>query len=214
LFRRFYRRVAVLPYSRKLYNECRDGWENQSDPVKRAVMWFVVARQSFGGIFANSWGFSAVKPEPSSWLSCLESLPEIHARLQRVQIESNDFRRVIETYDNPDTFFYLDPPYVHAIRSAGKYRHEMSDTDHKELIEMLLELKGKALLSGYPNDIYKPLEQAGWHTRRWQTVCYAAGRTRATGILGEGSATKMQPRTECVWANYDLDNIDGEPLLF
>ena len=48
----------------------------------------------------------------SGWLSAIDMLPEIAQRLIRVQIECNDFRKVINTYDTQETFFYLDPPYV------------------------------------------------------------------------------------------------------
>jgi len=206
LFEKFYRRVAVLPYSRELFYECRESWQEYDDPVERAAKWFVVARQSFSGSFGSSWGFAATHSRcgmagsVSGWLSTIERLPEIHARLQRVQIEHNDFRKVIKTYDTLETFFYLDPPYVHSTRSSSRYQHELSDADHKDLIELLKNIKGKVLLSGYDNPLYEDL---GWHKKQWQTVCYAAGKTRATGIQGEGSAKKMQPRTECVWMNYE-----------
>ena len=53
-FGKFYRRVALLPYSRSIYNECRSTWEACEDPIERAARWFVVARQSFSGRFARS----------------------------------------------------------------------------------------------------------------------------------------------------------------
>src|SRR3990167_6251247 len=56
LFDRFYRRVAVLPYSRQFYSEYREEWEEEKDKVIRAAKWFVVARQSFSGSFGHSWG--------------------------------------------------------------------------------------------------------------------------------------------------------------
>jgi len=65
--------------------------------------------------------------------------------------------------------------------------------------EMALALEGKAVLSGYPSPVYRPLAQAGWQVKRFRTACYAAAKTRATGIQGKGSALRMQPRTECVW---------------
>jgi len=206
LFERFYRKVAVLPYSRELYNECRESWQECEDSVERAVRWFVVARQSFSGRFGASWSFAVTKSargmagRASWWLSAIEQLPEIHTRLQRVQIEHNDFRKVIKAYDTPETFFYLDPPYVHLTRSSSRYQHELSDADHKDLIELLKNIKGKVLLSGYDNPLYEDL---GWHKKQWQTVCHAAGKTRAAKIQGKGSAKKMQPRTECVWMNYE-----------
>ena len=204
-FERFYRRVALLPYSRQLYNECRCTWQEQEDRLERVWRWFVVARQSFSGAFANSWSSNVTSSQrgmaatASRWLSCLEDLPLIHARLQRVQIECADWRVILERYDTPETLFYLDPPYVPETRRGGGYKHEMSTEDHIELVERLLQISGMAVLSGYPTDVYRPLEEAGWHKVQRQTSCYAAGRTRTTGLIGPGAASRMQPRTECLW---------------
>ena len=45
-------RVACLsPYSREEYGFCRETWEECKDEVERARRWFVVVRQSFGGLF-------------------------------------------------------------------------------------------------------------------------------------------------------------------
>lgn len=56
LFKKFHRRVGLLPSSRAIYNEYRRTWREQSDRVERAARWFVVARQSFGGSFGASFG--------------------------------------------------------------------------------------------------------------------------------------------------------------
>ncbi len=205
LFEQFKRRVEVLPYSRQLYNECRETWKETSDRIERVVKWFVIARQSFGGNFSTGWGYSAgesrygMSADVSNWVSCIKMLPEIHARLQRVQIENNDWRKILDAHDSDETLFYLDPPYITSTRKAGDYKHELSDQDHNDLITALLNLKGSAVLSGYPSEIYKPLENASWERIDFQTVCYAAGRTRASNLQGKGAVFKHQPRTECLW---------------
>lgn len=205
MFERFYRLVALLPYSRRLYDESLSTWKQERDRVKSAAKWFVVARQSFGGRFGASWGSDVTtvrsgKVETAQrWLAALDRLPEVHARLQRVQIECVDWRVILSRYDTPETLFYLDPPYVADTRRDGTYAHEMSLSDHAALVEVLLNIRGSAVLSGYAHAVYRPLEDAGWERRDWKTVCHAAGRTRATGILGAGAAKRMQPRTESVW---------------
>jgi DNA adenine methylase len=40
-----------------------------------------------------------------------EELSAIHLRLVRVYIENNGYEDLIASFDRPDTFFYLDPPY-------------------------------------------------------------------------------------------------------
>jgi DNA adenine methylase len=204
-FERFYRRVAALPCSRELYRECRDTWRLQTDRLERVWRWFVVARQSFAGRFGRGWG-SVVKSSSrgmvrscSDWLSAIDRLPEIHARLQRVQIESADWRVILDRYDTPETLFYLDPPYVPSTRRNERYRYELSEDDHREMVDRLLALQGMAVLSGYPNAVYEPLESAGWKRVERQTACHAAGRTRGSGLQGKGAVLARQPRTECLW---------------
>lgn len=62
------------------------------------------------------------------------------------------------------------------------------------------------MLSGYDNDLYFELEKAGWKKVCFDVGCHAAGKTRATGLLGEGATLKHgQRRQECIWLNYWLD---------
>jgi len=217
LFAAFYERVRVLPHHRRFYNEYRETWRQEPDRVARVAKWFLVARQSFSGAFGASWGSAVgytsrgMAGTTSMWLGAIEMLPAIHARLQRVQIENADWRTILERYDTPDTLFYLDPPYVASTRRSGGYDHEMTDADHAEMVGALLELQGKAVVSGYPNLLYAPLEGAGWRVEHTQTVCSAAARTRNTGIQGKGSATAKQPRTECLWLS---PGAIIEPRLF
>jgi len=204
-FEQFQRLVSLTPYSREEYCFCRETWEKCDEDIERAYRWFVVARMSFGGRFGRSWGFAVSKSsrgmssECSSWLGAIEGLPQVHGRLMRVQIEHSDFRRIIATYDTPETLFYCDPPYMPATRKSGGYRHEMTAEDHEELVALILGVKGMALLSGYRHSAYDALERAGWQRHDYGTTCSAAGRTRATGIRGKGAMLRMQPRTESIW---------------
>jgi len=204
-FEEFHRKVSLTPYSREEFYFCRDTWAD--DDIERAYRFFVTARMSFSGdmgggmstvITTSSRGMASTC---SKWLSIIEQLPQISERLLRVQIEHQDWRVILERYDTERTLFYLDPPYVHSTRKAGKYAHEMTDEDHAELVERLLNIKGMAILSGYASEIYVPLQDAGWMRENWKTACSAAGKTRASGLQGKGSALKKQPRTETVWVS-------------
>jgi len=208
MYKKFLRRVRLLPNSRELFYDCVATWQEQDDPVEKAWRWYVIGRQSFGGLFGSSWGFGVdttsrqMAAATARWLGALEGLPELHARMQRVQVEHNDFRKVIPTYDTPKTFFYLDPPYVvEERRTEDVYKHEMTQEDHQELVELLLGIKGSAVLSGYASDVYKPLEKAGWCRQDWNTVCFVAGRVRNSNLQGKGAALREQKRVETVWVS-------------
>lgn len=209
-FARFQQLAESTPFSRDLYREFVSTWADTSDEVERAWKWFCIARWSFSGNFGKSWGYTVqssnrgMAASVSRWISTVERLPEVSARLKRVQLECDDAARVIERYDTERTLFYCDPPYVHSTRKSSKdYKFEMSDDQHRALVRLLLRCKGKVLLSGYQNEIYALLEAEGWERRDFEVSCMAAGRTRYTGLQGVGAAAK-QRRVESVWANYKL----------
>jgi len=198
-------KAQLTPYSREEYYHFRDTWQDCEDPVEKAYRWFVVARWSFSGNFGQSLSTVVTTSSrgmartTSSWLSTVEMLPEVVERLRRVQIENQDFRVFMKRYCTEDSFCYCDPPYItDTRREANVYKHEMSDQDHKEFIELLLTLPGRFMVSGYIHEIYRPLEDAEWKRVDFEISCYAAARTRATGILGKGAGEK-QKRVESVW---------------
>ena len=221
--RKLRRLLMTMPYSREEYCYCRDTWEDCEDEVQRAFRWFVVARMSFSGLFGNSWGATVTKSSrgmagtSSRWMSAIEELPIIHERVMKTQIENNDFRKIFETYDTEETLFYVDPPYVPETRRGGAYRHELNADDHRELVQILLGLKGMGLLSGYATNLYRPLEDAGWRRFDYQTICHAAGRTRVSGLQGKGHVKEKQSRTESVWVSPRCGKVvempDGSRVL-
>lgn len=206
-FAKFYHLAVLTPWSREEFDYCRKTWQDVEDEVERAYRWFVVARMSFSGDFGRSWSASVTHSHTgmasttSKWLSILQEMPVIHERIMRVQIEHQDFRRLIPHYDTPETLFYLDPPYVPTTRKEGKYDHEMSLADHAEMVEVLLNIKGMAILSGYAHPVYDKLEKSGWQRIDYPTSCHAVGRTRHTGVIGPGSASEKHARVESVWLN-------------
>ena len=96
-----------------------------------------------------------------------------------------------------------------ATRKGGGYLHEMTESDHEDLVQRLLKLKCMTVLSGYNHGTYAPLETAGWRRIDFETACSAAARTRGTGILGEGASLSKQPRVESVWLSPNC----GQPKL-
>lgn len=208
-FERFRLLAALTPYSREEFNRFRKTCDETQDDVIRAYQFFVLARMSFAGQPGHSWGSSVTTSNrgmveaASRYLAAIDRLPEVHQRLMRVQIEHADFRHILKRYDTPETFFYLDPPYIPETRRGGGYRHELSAGDHADLVDLLLGLQGKAMLSGYRHAILTELERHGWRRVDFATSCFAVGRTRHTGVLGKGSAALKYRRVESVWLNYE-----------
>lgn len=202
-FHRLWEKCCLTPYSREEYYFCRETWQDCTDPIERAYRWYVIARMSFAGIFLNSWGFviststRGMASSVNSWQQVLLRLPRTSQRLFRVQVENQPAMKIIQAYDTPDTFFYLDPPYVHDTRKSTRYQHEMTDVQHEELVDVLLDIKGKVLLSGYPHPIYERLEKAGWHRKDFSTFCISSNRKNM-----DTEALKNFARVETIWWNY------------
>lgn len=209
------RLLELTPYSREEFCALRDGYKTEPMGVKRAWMWMVLTEQCFGGNLREAspaWGYSVTASSRgmaecvSKFHSRIELIPQFHARLLNAQIDHDDALTVITRYDTPDTFFYIDPPYVASKRSSGQYKHEVDDDHHRALVALLLTIQGKALVSCYYSELYQPLTDAGWHKKSWDTCAHAAGRTKGSGIQGVGSAMARVPRTETVIANYPLES--------
>jgi DNA adenine methylase len=204
-FKKFQFLVSLTPFSRAEHACCKASWANCEDDVERAHRWFVVNRMCYGGIFDSGFGKSVtagrngMSTNVAGYLSTIDRLPQIAARLLKVQIENLNFREIIKGYDRPETFFYLDPPYVLSTRKGKAYRHEMTDQDHVELVELLLNIKGKAVLSGYRSPIYEPLESAGWMTHDFKATCTVANQTIKSKDFDREFELNDRERVETVW---------------
>lgn len=77
------------------------------------------------------------KPE---WQKLFESI---------THVENMDFQEVIEKYDSPTTYYYVDPPYY--IVGEGSYysNHDFGREDHERLANCLKSIQGKFSLSYY-----------------------------------------------------------------
>lgn len=191
--------IGLTPFSREEFAQAIDAEVTSLSDLERARLFFVRARQVRTGLAQTAssgrWAHCVLTSRAgmagavSRWLGSVEDLPEIAQRLLRVQIEHDDALAVIQRYDSDETLFYCDPPYPHDSRSDNKaYRYEMTDTQHRELAEVLHTVKGKVALSSYHSQLMDEL----YHD--WE--CIEAPTKLAHSV--------KQPRTEVLWANYDI----------
>ena len=165
------------------------------DNIDKAIVFAISVVQSFSGT-RNSWGYyisaNTRKSSSTRWLSFLRRLNQIRERLSVVQIECLDFRKVIEKYDTPNTLFYLDPPYV---QKEHYYRMGFTEKDHRDLAEILKNIKGKFVLSYYPCDLVEELYKGfNWYTKEVSKSSY--------GVTGY-SRMRSRPRgTELLIKNF------------
>lgn len=197
-------KLDLTPYSREEFFNCRDTWRDETDEIEKARKWYVSVMQSFSSNF-STWSHSKSKSRRgmsqsvSQWLGKIENdLPNAIERLKMVQVEHMDYSDLIQKYDNKDTLFYLDPPYIHETRKMTyEYAHEMDNEQHKKLVSVLLNIKGKAILSGYDHEIYNQLIEHGW-----QKISLGEFDKRSEKAINE-SRSKGE---EFIWINYKLPN--------
>ena len=71
----------------------------------------------------------------------------------------------------------------------------MTFDDHRELLDILRRIKGKAMLSGYAHPLYDEALSA------WQRVEIDVTCSSSTRLIDEGAERRRPRRTEVVWAN-------------
>jgi DNA adenine methylase len=118
-------------------------------------------------------------------------LAVVHARLQQVRIVNRPALDVIRAEDGPRSLHYLDPPYLRETRTARNTygQFEMTEQEHHELLDTLRQIRGKAMLSGYPSPLYDRM-LATWTRHTFDLPNHAAsGKTK-------------DRETEVLWTNY------------
>jgi DNA adenine methylase len=197
MFKIFVRDIAATPFSEHEFHGAKELFD-ESEPVACAINFFIRCRQSLAGrmqgfaLVTRSRTRRGMNEQVSAWLSAVEGLPEVHARMKRVLILNRDALAVIKQQDGPDTLFYLDPTYLHETRATIRnYAHEMTTEQHQALLAVLSKLKGKFLLSGYRSKLYDTYaKQHGWTRHEFAISNHASG------------AKTKRKMIECVWANF------------
>lgn len=196
--------LELTPYSREEFYKCSRDLRNKNDSdIERVRKWYTALMQSFSGKF-GSWCHTksasrrGMSMPVSRWLGNIDdNMPKSVERLQTVQIENLGFEKLINKYDNENTLFYLDPPYIHETRTAKDvYEYEMSNEQHSQLVQLLLKIKGKAILSGYDHEIYNTLVDNGWKK------VFLGDFNKSCMKAEDGKKAKGQ---EFVWINFDLE---------
>jgi len=180
------RLVYWTPYSREEYYASYD--MDGADELERARRFLVRCWMARGAKTSDRTGWRHIidhsGPSVVKWWNELPGkIAEIAERLKNVQLEQQPAIQLIQRYKRPDVLIYADPPYLLSLRSGRMYKHEMTDEDHAELLDVLEAHPGPVLLSGYANPLYDE------RLRHWHRVEHRA--------LAEAGRT----RTEVLWLN-------------
>jgi DNA adenine methylase len=136
--------------------------------------------------------FSGSKPETSSFIDLkgkykskyltfrdkLSKTDWVEHFVRITHVENLDFQAVIEKYDSPSTYIYLDPPYW---KTENYYNnHDFDRDDHERLATVLNNVQGKFSLSYYDFEL---LHQ--WYPEdrfRWEKKEFAKAAAAKKGV--------------------------------
>ena len=103
---------------------------------------------------------------------------------------------VIRERDTPDTFFYLDPPYINCDQ---KHYNGYEKADFENLLSMLQDIQGKFLLSNFWSNILSAyIEKNNWSFQVFDKKC-----------MIPAMINKPRRKQEVLVYNYDIN-----PTLF
>jgi len=199
--------IGLTPFSREEFEMAISEPTGTLSELERARRFYILARQVRTGLAQKAssgrWAHCKLTSRAgmagavSRWLGAVEDLPLIAQRLLRVQIEHAPAIEVIRRYDSEETLVYCDPPYPHESRTdVNAYANEMTDEHHRELAEVLRNVKGKVALSGYDCALMDEL-YGDW--RRVESEEKVIHSVKAT-------------RKEVLWINYEFgERVECQP---
>lgn len=163
--------LRLTPYSREEFMQSLEPVEDELERARRFYVFSWQGRGRGGNIQVGGW--RAMKTDsrgktPAEDFTRLDVLYAIAERLRKVQIEQMDALECIRAYDDEKTLFYVDPPYILPDGRKDGYLMPFGDDDHIRLAEVLNNLKGMAIISGYKNALYDELFNG------WMHVCKRA----------------------------------------
>jgi DNA adenine methylase len=173
--------------SRKLHElHVKTNPETLTD-IQRAGRFFYLQKNSFGGlILKQKFHYGVTHPSNFNPERIPVVIEKAHQRLQRVQIESLLYKKILKKSARPPPLFSLDPPYG----ERKLYRHNFSESDFIALESHLQNLKGKFILSLDDHPEVRKL------FRRWRLtpvdIAYTAQREMGKRF-GELLITNFEP---------------------
>ena len=162
MFAKFQRRVQATPFSEVEWHKAKQALDDAKDCVDRAVLFFVLCRQSMSGRcqtfspLTRNRTRGGMNEQASSWLTAIEGLPAVHARLQRVVILNQAGPGSASFAGWAWDAFLSRPAYLPETRTAKKAfgPFEMTVEQHEELLDAIIGLQGMVMLSGYASELY------------------------------------------------------------
>jgi len=160
-------------------------WFNEPD-YEMAAKYVYILTQIFSGSKPETSSYIDLKGKyKSKYLTFRDKLSKedwVNHFTSITDIENMDFAKVIEKYDSPTSYFYLDPPYY---KTENYYsNHDFGLNDHERLANTLKTIKGKFSMSYYyfPQlEVWFPKDQYRWESKEFAKAA-GASKNKKQGI--------------------------------
>jgi DNA adenine methylase len=200
--------LQMTPYSRKIYDQsCEElrkkpyeklhlrpgagDCQRAARFVAKMMMGFGFRTNEYAAGFKRDIQGREAAYAANDWAQLPDRIRYITDRLKGVQIENRPAIQLIREFNYKNVLIYADPPYVMSSRSYKRpqYRYEMTDNDHIDLLDQLLQHKGPVIVSGYDNPIYNESLQS-WNREEIIAQKQTAGKS-----------------TEIIWMNFEVPSV-------
>lgn len=163
--------------------------------AQRAWAVWALCKMSFASMMDGSFGYDFEGGMPKKLSNAKDEFTEhLCTRLEHVTIENRNALEVITCYDGPETFHFVDPPYINS--DCGHYEGCFNEQNMKELLMLLENVKGKFMLTMFPLPmIEKYANTNGWIIHRIERII---------------SASKTSRRKQEEWMVCNYDNVYGK----
>lgn len=192
--------IYYTPYARQVYEDAYA--RVPDDSLGRAVAFYIKLNMGHGFRITGEkvgWKNDVQGRERSyashGWCSLPEKILQAAERLRGVQIENRPAAELIPRFNFENVLIYCDPPYMLKTRHGKQYRCEMEDSDHEELLSLLLSHKGYVVISGYDTELYNDM-LSGWSRHE------KAARSQTTS-----------KKTEVVWTNFNRRQMSMDDYM-
>jgi len=142
----FIRYLKWILVAREEFNRFKIENPESLTDIQKAVRFYYLLKAGYASRIENpSFSISTLRKSNFNLLRVEEELSAAHLRLSRVYIENMNYKGLIERFDKPHTFFYIDPPYYGCEDYYGK--GIFSKDDFKVLAGLLASVQGKFIMS-------------------------------------------------------------------
>ncbi len=157
--------IETMPVSRDFLHQIGEALgTNCLTDIQRAGFFLHANKASFGG---GGTSFPVCRSPHTAPVisrdSIIAAIRGFSRRMERVLIESLDYRRIFQNYDHPENFMFLDPPYFNAKRTNYD---GWSEDEMREFAGHVAKLKSDWILTVDDS----PLNRSLWRNHYMEAV--------------------------------------------